>query len=229
MSNGELAQKENEVKDLLIVARIQNSILQYVEGMKPNFPDEVTPELYERLATTLIGISDLYNDYAAAMCRFDECLLILHACRHSDIHAIHTLWKNVFCEELLPCATRNTAVYHFLRNFAGEVGSEDEVMLLSEDMASGSYQVFEDGGWVKQLERRVVVLGKELYGTGADYVFPLDYILLNLEGTISLEAGTLSDCIRRRIFSDSVSLIVVCSTATGSWNAISWMGASGVS
>jgi hypothetical protein len=39
---------------------------------------------------------------------------------------------------------------------------------------------------MKRLEGRIVGLGKELYGTGADYVVPVDYLLSNLEALVAV-------------------------------------------
>jgi hypothetical protein len=58
--------------------------------------------------------------------------------------------------------------------------------LLSENaIADASAPLFESGVWMKKLEGRIVSLGKQVYGTGADYIFPPDYIASCLEGTIA--------------------------------------------
>ena len=41
---------------------------------------------------------------------------------------------------------------------------------------------FEAGEWMKRIEDCIISMGRELYGTGADYVFPIDFIINNLEG-----------------------------------------------
>jgi nuclear pore complex protein Nup155 len=129
-----------------------------------------------------VPVSEVYNDFAAALSMFEECLLILHACRHNDVRTIQILWKNVMCEEILPCATRNESTYLFLENFVADVGLTDTIKFLARTEQSNSLPLLEDGYWEKRLVRRVVSLGKSLYGTGTDFVFPVDYILFNLEG-----------------------------------------------
>jgi hypothetical protein len=41
---------------------------------------------------------------------------------------------------------------------------------------------FDNGSWIPRLKARVTELGKTLYGKGADYTFPLDLLLEQLEG-----------------------------------------------
>jgi nuclear pore complex protein Nup155 len=182
----DLAQKVKEVKETLHVARLQNRILRAVDAMKPDLPAEETEEQYEKLSTSLVQVSDLYNEYAASLSLFDHCLLILHSCRHDDERTIQNLWKNIICEELLPCATRKEPVYNFLQNFVADVGLGDEVKFLSATTSADSLPLFENDEWMKRLEGRIVSLGKELYGTGADYVFPVDYLLFYLESAYSV-------------------------------------------
>jgi nuclear pore complex protein Nup155 len=195
----ELAPKVKEVSETLSVARLQNRILRSVDSMKPDLPPDMTEEKYEKLSLSLVQVSELYNDYAAALSLFDHCLLILHSCRHDDVWTIQSLWKNIICEQLLPCATRKEEVYHFLQNFVADVGLGDEIKFLSETTAADSFPVFENDEWMKGLEGRIVGLGKELYGTGADYVVPIDYLLSNLEGECCL-------CVRSNLLSFLFSL-----------------------
>jgi hypothetical protein len=95
---------------------------------------------------------------------------------------IQTLWKNVFCEEILPCATRNESIYSFLQEFVAELELGDQIIFLSNGEPSSSIMIFEDALWEKSLFNRTVALGKLLYGSGADYVFPKNFILRTLEG-----------------------------------------------
>jgi len=82
------------------------------------------------------------------------------------------LWKNVFCEKLLPCATHSETTCRFLETFVADLGRGDEIKkIMSGTEKADSLMVFEDGSWEKPLIQKVVELGKDLYGTGADYVF----------------------------------------------------------
>jgi nuclear pore complex protein Nup155 len=217
-SVGELAPKVKEASETLSVARLQNRILRSVDSMKPDLPPEITEEKYEKLSTSLVQVSELYNDYAAALSLFDHCLLILHSCRHDDVGTIQSLWKNIICEELLPCATRKEQVYHFLQNFVADVGLGDEVSFLSETTAADSLPVFENDEWMNRLKGRIVGLGKELYGTGADYVVPVDYLLLNLEGECLPCVTIESFC----FVSSNVFLFLLYRLAATEW----WIGLS---
>jgi nuclear pore complex protein Nup155 len=190
-STEDIAQKAKEVGDTLNIARLQSRILRAVDSLKSDSMTDLTKESLQRLSTSLVPVSELYNDIAAAFGLFEYCLLILHACRHDDLHQIRNLWKNVICEEVLPCATRNETVYNHLQGFVGDIGLGSEVKFLSAAEAANSVPVFESGDWTKLVEARVVSVGKELYGTGGDYVFPVDYLLSLLEGTYRVFVSSL--------------------------------------
>ncbi len=59
---------------------------------------------------------------------------------------------------------------------------KEEVIAFGEQEAGGSIQKFENGEWIPRLRNRVTSLGQELFGKGADYTFPLDLIVRELEG-----------------------------------------------
>jgi Non-repetitive/WGA-negative nucleoporin C-terminal len=172
------AQKAKEVSDSLIVARLQSRILSSISSSKPN---EVTPDL-DRLRNFLVPVSELYNDFAAALDMYTYCLRIIHICRRNSTQNIETLWKLAFCNKLLPCATRNKSIYGFLESFVADAGLRDQIKFLTGTEQCNSLPLFEEGGWEKRLRRLVVLLGKNLYGTGADFVFPVQFILSNLGG-----------------------------------------------
>lgn len=177
----DLKPKVDEVQDILNIAKLQNRILQTITssgGM------DVGGDMFERIATTLIPVSELYNDFAAALSLFEHCLMILHACRHNQIDTIQSLWKKIICEAILPCATRSDIAHGFLQQFVSDLGEGDKITFLHGNQASGSLEVFENGDWAGRLESTIVHLGMELYGTGADYVFPVDYLLAVLEGKL---------------------------------------------
>jgi hypothetical protein len=60
-----MAPKVKEASETLSVARLQNRILRSVDS-KPDLPAEITEEKYEKLSTSLVQVSELYNEYAAA-------------------------------------------------------------------------------------------------------------------------------------------------------------------
>jgi nuclear pore complex protein Nup155 len=175
--------RAKEVGDALQVAQLQYRILNAIDIATLK---QTSVDLYDKLNNELLPVSELYNDYAAAFSLFDECLLIVHACRFEDVQTIHTLWTNVICEEILPCATRNEVLYRFLEAFAGSVGINDMVKLIRENEEEQSFRLLEDSDWEKPLVRHIVALGKNLYGKGASYVFPVEFILFNLERTAHL-------------------------------------------
>jgi nuclear pore complex protein Nup155 len=178
-ASGELVQRIKVVEDHLQVARIQSRILHVVDTQGSSLPPEVTGELLERLRTSLVPVSDLYNNYAAVLELHELCLQIVQVCSSNDVEGIIILWKHIFRKEILPCTTRRDVSYSFLQRFVRDIGHEYEV---HRPGIEAGLPVFEDGDWAKRLEGKLVALGKELYGKGADYVFPLDFLLFHLEG-----------------------------------------------
>jgi nuclear pore complex protein Nup155 len=175
----DVAQKVQEVSDMLQVAKIQQKILTQITSAKA----DLTKERIERLSTSIVDATELFNDFAASLCLFEDCLLLLHACRHEDDPVIRFNWKGVICEELLPCDTRSEIAHSYLQNFVSDLHLGDEVRLLtSDEPTAGAHMVFESGDWSARLEERIVNLGKILYSSGADYVFPVGFLLNTLQG-----------------------------------------------
>jgi nuclear pore complex protein Nup155 len=174
--------KLKEAADMLHIAQLQSRILGNIESARRNGTLSISADSYEILSTSIVPVSELYNDYAAEYCLFDDCLYLLHACRHADERVIHFYWKSILVEELLPCATRNENIYNFLRNFLADSAVDESVKYLQPNESSNSLHLFESGGWTKQIESRIINLGNELYGTGFDEVFPVEYLLGLLEG-----------------------------------------------
>jgi len=186
--NENIAKKAEEATNSLRIAKIQNRILASIDSTKSV---EITPELYERLSKQLIPVSELFNEVAAKLSMFDECLLILHACQHDEVQTIETLWKNIVCEQFLPCATRDATTYRFLESFVADVKLCDQIKFIQPNGQGGPLPLFEMAEWKDSVAQRVVFLGKELYGTGADYVFPVSFLLSTLEGKWSLLSMSL--------------------------------------
>ena len=168
-----------EVSETLEVAMLQSRILRTVTSS--SLQTKLDEQQVSRLKSTLIPVSDLYNEYAGPLNLSDVCLLILHSCRHSDPSTIATLWRNVLCEEIFPCATRSADAYHFLQSLMAESVVNESITLLTEGRPS-ALPLFEDADWVITLKDRIISLGKEVYGHGADYVFPIDFLVSTLEG-----------------------------------------------
>ena len=168
-----------EVSETLDVAVIQSRILRTVESS--SLESKLDAVQMKRLKSTLIPVSDLYNEFAAPLNLSDVCLLILHSCRHNDIETIRTLWQNVLCEEIFPCATRNLEAFRYLQTLMSGSVIDESITLVPEGGTS-NVPFFEDGDWVVPLSDRVISLGKEVYGNGADYVFPVEFLASKLEG-----------------------------------------------
>ena len=171
-----------QVSEQLDVAMLQQRILYEIKST--NLGREVDPAKLDVLETSLVPVSDLYNEYAGPLALYDMCLLILQSCRQNDSSSIIKLWKSIVCDFVIPCRTRDPAARAFLSELKrGSMLEEEDIILDSDGGASGSgLPLFEDGDWIPKLSNRVVALGRELYGHGADYTFPLDLIVRTIEG-----------------------------------------------
>ena len=123
----------------------------------------------KKLSHGFVPVSDLYNDSAFPLNMYGSCFLILHtffAKKHSYARRAAS-WFAVI-----------------LQNFTESFMVESSVIILVSPNASvdDSKPVFENGFWLQKLSGRVCSLGSEVYGKGADYVFPVDYIASCLEG-----------------------------------------------
>ena len=183
MSEAEITKVAAEADDFLKVAVLQQRILREIDSLPEVPEDKIVLSKYEALKTTLIDINGLLNDYAAVVPLYGICLTIFHSCRHDDPDQIREMWRFIFCEEITPCYTRAESIYHALVDLAAECGLEDRVILLTDSQSADddSDSLFESGAWIVPLQEKIIKLARELYGTGADYTFPIDYILERLQ------------------------------------------------
>ncbi|KAL7546804.1 hypothetical protein ACHAWF_010137, partial [Thalassiosira exigua] len=170
-----------QIKEQLDVAAIQERVLTTV--IQSQNVDLDSAKL-EKLSFSLVNVTDLYNDYAAALGLFDLCLIIMQTCHHRHPDETGALWRNLIWEEILPCATDLDSVAGCLERLRD--GDFIEGAIARSTTAGGALR-FEDGGWIPHLCGRVVALGRELIGKGADFTFPLDLIVRELEGETELK------------------------------------------
>jgi nuclear pore complex protein Nup155 len=182
VDTGALERRRLVANEHLELARLQQQTLKRITslGLESQF-DEGKLNSLQR---TLLDVSDLYNDYTAHVQFFDLCLRILHQCRDNSPY-IETLWNSVICEHVFPCATNSETTYNFLKNLSSGSLIIDSVALLSTPNQEGDIlPLFESGTWLNPLKQKVESLGKELFGTGADYVFPTELLVTSLEGKL---------------------------------------------
>ena len=175
----ELTKYSAESEDCLRLAALQDQVVRRIDSL-PEFPQDVDGSEFERLKTSLCEATPLYS-FIARVPFFDLCLVMFHLCRYGDEDVIRTVWKNSFCEKILPCCSRDLHVFQFLEEFAGEVDLADRVIHLSETAETSDLPLFEDGTWVAPVHDMVVERGHQLYGNGADFTFPVIFILEQLE------------------------------------------------
>jgi nuclear pore complex protein Nup155 len=180
VNHDELQRSATQAKETLDVARLQSRVLHTIQSSKYDIQEEDI----KKLNYTLVAVSELYNEYAHPMNMYESCLMVLYTCRHDDTNHIQMLWKSIFCEEVLPCSTRSEQVYRFLQSLPeNSMYTNSDITLLPENAtAEDSQPLFESGLWMQKLEGRIISLGKEVYGKGADYVFPVDFVAFCLEG-----------------------------------------------
>jgi hypothetical protein len=171
--------RNDQIQEQLDVATIQKRILTTISQSQNA---DLEPAKIDALKFTLVNISDLYNDYACPLNLFDVCLLIFETCRRNDADTINMLWKSIICEEILPCQTNSDSVVDILTRLKEGSLFEEEAIVYSDGTAN-DLQIFETGEWIPRLRNRVTTLGKELFGKGADYTFPIDLVVRELEGT----------------------------------------------
>lgn len=192
VSLSDLNSRIHSIQEKLDIAKIQQRVLNIVE-LSENV--DLEPAKSDCLAYSLVNVSDLYNEYASVLNLFDICLLIIETCRHDQRETITYLWKNIICEEILPSVTNSESVVDFLNNLKHNTLFETSDVLIGED-PNGQCEKFDSGEWIARLKNRVSTLGKELYNTGTSFTFPLDFLVMELEGRrLILHYFTLRLCV----------------------------------
>jgi nuclear pore complex protein Nup155 len=169
------SQIETEARDFLDIAKLQLRVLQ------ASSEADLSPSEYEQLSSSLMKASDLFH-FADEHCHYDICLLVMHTCKENNPPYIENLWRQIFCSTIFPCSTRDNGLYTFLSDYQSDFSTDNLVTFFDRNSESDdSIPLFEDGNWRMKLETKVLSLGRELYGKGADFVFPVQFIYSELE------------------------------------------------
>lgn len=175
-----------EARDLLDIAKLQLRVLEATKQVDLSAPQR------QELSAGLMPVTKVF-ELAYGQGLNEICLLLMHTCKENNVTYIETLWRNIICEAILPCFTRDPNLHAFLESYVGEsdFASEKNLVSLLETASSADEgrALFEEGGWKKTLEMKVASLGRDLYGKGADYVFPIDFLFSEFE---KLRAAFLS-------------------------------------
>ena len=163
-----VVQHLESVQEQLEVSGLQKKILSAVieQNLKPPNLDE--------LRNKLLGVSELYNEYAAPLGLYRLCLAIIQTCKTNDPSSIEILWRSILSKEV-PLKTQSANAVEILQRLRDGTPLED----MNEYESQGT---FEDGKWISNVKETIISIGKELYGKGADYAFPLQLLVSNLEG-----------------------------------------------
>lgn len=165
----------------LNLAKIQHRCLQAIDSL-PERPTTITEEDWGKIRTSLMDVSDLYK-LAAGVPLADMCLVIMHSCRSNETQTIEMLWKTLLSEKLFPAATHSSKVYDSLKELATIPDSEFDPLHLIDvnGVSKNRLPLFEKGGWIQNVESTIRSLGHDLYGKGADFTFPVDFLMGLLE------------------------------------------------
>lgn len=184
----EINRRISQVTEQLDVSKIQIRVLAAVQQSqnKSKVDQILDKDKDEALLYSLLNVSVLYNEYALPLGLYDICILILNLCHYTDPTTIITMWNFLFCEELVPCRTNSSVVKEFLGGLQEDSMLHQESIILSDanilDEDGLSVLVFEEGRWIPSLKNRIICLGKEIYGKGNDFTFPVNFIVDTLEG-----------------------------------------------
>jgi len=141
----------------------------------------------EKLEMSLVEVSDLYNNYASRFSMSELCLSILQACEEPHTEAIERNWKNIICNEFLPCGTRSEIAHSYLQKLVSDNDISYSITFL-DGRSPSNFLLFESGDWAKGLETKLVEVGRDLYSPGSEYIFPVDFLLDILEGKLFVKS-----------------------------------------
>ncbi|EQC40348.1 hypothetical protein SDRG_02249 [Saprolegnia diclina VS20] len=119
----------------------------------------------EALATTIVAVSPLYNQFAAKYKLWPECLRILCTCHSEDMATIETLWKRLLYS-LIPTSVGNETFNKWLSSTCDAL-----------DIAPKTSEHLEHASWMSHVQAQLLSL-KELYPSKA---FPVELLLHEIE------------------------------------------------
>jgi len=94
-------------------------------------------------------------------------------CQRNDPATIEILWRSILTKEVL-LRTESPIVNNVIKKLRNGTPLAEVDLLENDDN-------FESGKWIINVKETVVSTGKQVYGKGADYAFPLLFLASNLE------------------------------------------------
>ncbi|XP_046996559.1 nuclear pore complex protein Nup155 [Schistocerca americana] len=91
-----------ELEDKIDVAHVQQQILDRISSLPRSARTE---EAVEKLNSSLIGCTELYEDYAEPFGLWDCKLAIVHCAGHLDAYLIEAIWRKIIEAEILSCGS----------------------------------------------------------------------------------------------------------------------------
>jgi len=164
-----------EAQNYLDVANVQSRI-RAVLVANQELSNNLGREKMDKLSNNILSADVLLNEYAAELQLWDFCLIIIHCCRLHDEGingTIQGLWRTIL-SDLIPKSAADSS-----NRLAAKLLKRIHEQSYVQKQDDGSS--FEDENWILGLKSKIVTLGNELYGSGADHTFPLVLLAGELE------------------------------------------------
>lgn len=96
----------HDLEDLLQVAKVQKQVLDVISNSKNNRAEinQQADEAIHRLNSSLLTITELYEDYAEPFNLWECKLSIIECSGHNDPDLIHQIWNSIIESELIKCS-----------------------------------------------------------------------------------------------------------------------------
>ncbi|XP_011313670.1 nuclear pore complex protein Nup155 [Fopius arisanus] len=135
-----------ELEDKVEVARIQQQILDTISNQQQLFDNMVVRDAKLRLNSSLLDITQLYEEYADPLQLWESKLAIIHCSGHQDAMLVQGIWTNIIENEL--------------KNAQSQTSTEDKMSILMSKIKmlgqeySGTPHCFPIDFLIKELEIR---------------------------------------------------------------------------
>ena len=169
-------QQLEDVQSRLDVANVQSRVLSTILSNSELSSKLGATEL-EKLSKNIISADELLNNYAAPLQLWEFCLIIIHCCRsrgESFDATIVKLWRTIL-SEIIPLTVSFPEQNIHAAKLLNRI--HERCLVVKQDDGTK----FEEGRWILPLKTKIVTLGNELYGSGADHTFPLLLLVGELE------------------------------------------------
>ncbi|MCJ1419694.1 hypothetical protein MMC32_006050 [Xylographa parallela] len=187
-----------EVSDLLDVANIQDDVLQKLKGDIRVSPDRKL-DVLGQVNGQILGLTELYNNYADQAGYYEICLLIYQAANHRNPIDIKNTWRNLF-EKTHQEAVDNGTAYPYevvadtVRSLGTRLGLSESTFPIADLVPLLERYTFES--------QRGIGPSTWVVGTFLDLHVPCETLFNVLEGMLYNDEGPFHGVNRRIISGD---------------------------